>query len=176
MQSKNYKNNKAFKGLSLCWMILVLWGFKAVAQQTVPTQAATANGAPQQSPPPTVSGQPGQAKPSRKVQAAQNKPDQAPTEAQAAESEQAPADFDLLELRVKGNTLLDPKELGRTVYPFLGPKKTIDTVESARAALEKVYQGKGYQTVAVDIPEQDVKEWGGLSASGGRQGLPLAGG
>lgn len=71
--------------------------------------------------------------------------------------EQAPADFDLLELRVKGNTLIDDKELGRTIYPFLGPKKTIDTVESARAALEKLYQGKGYQTVAVDIPEQDVK-------------------
>jgi hemolysin activation/secretion protein len=71
--------------------------------------------------------------------------------------EQPPADFDLLELRVKGNTLIDSKQVGRAIYPFLGPKKTIDTVESARAALEKMYQSLGYQTVAVDIPEQDVK-------------------
>ncbi len=76
----------------------------------------------------------------------------------AAEPQQAQQPgFDLLELRVKGNTLLERTELERAVYPFLGPKKTIDTVEQARDALEKIYQAKGYQTVAVDIPEQDVK-------------------
>lgn len=64
--------------------------------------------------------------------------------------------FDLWELRVKGNTLLDRREIEKTIYPFLGESKDIDTVEKARAALEEVYQGKGYQTVAVDIPEQDV--------------------
>lgn len=74
----------------------------------------------------------------------------------AAENEAQPAGFDLLELRVKGNTLLERKELERTVYPFLGPKKTIDTVEQARTALEELYRMKGYQTVAVDIPEQNV--------------------
>ncbi len=78
-------------------------------------------------------------------------------EATQPSNEEQPADFDLLELRVKGNTLIDPKQLGRAIYPFLGPKKTIDTVESARAALEKHYQSLGYQTIAVDIPEQDVK-------------------
>ena len=64
--------------------------------------------------------------------------------------------FDLLELRVKGNTLLQSKEIEKSVYPYLGPKKTIDTVETARAALEKLYHDKGYQTIAVDVPEQDV--------------------
>lgn len=64
--------------------------------------------------------------------------------------------FDLLELRVKGNTLLDKKTIEKTVYPFLGPDKDIDTVEQARAALEEIYHGQGYQTVAVNIPEQDV--------------------
>ncbi len=72
-------------------------------------------------------------------------------------STQAPAQFDLLELRVKGNTLLDKKQLERTVYKFLGPNKGIDNVEAARAALEELYRTQGYQTVAVDIPEQDVK-------------------
>lgn len=70
---------------------------------------------------------------------------------------QPAANFDLLELRVKGNSLIDKKQLERTIYPFLGPKKSIDNVESARAALEELYRTHGYQTVAVDIPEQDVK-------------------
>ena len=70
---------------------------------------------------------------------------------------QQPTTFDLLELRVKGNTLIEKKQLERTVYPFLGLKKSVDTVEEARAALEKLYQTQGYQTVSVDIPEQDVQ-------------------
>ena len=76
----------------------------------------------------------------------------------AAEPEAAQqAGFDLLELRVKGNTLLERNQLERAVYPFLGPKKSIETVEQARDALESVYRNKGYQTVSVDIPEQNVK-------------------
>lgn len=78
-------------------------------------------------------------------------------EAAPAENQQQPASFDLLELRVKGNTLLERKQLERTIYPFLGPKKSIDNIEAARTALEELYRNKGYQTVAVDIPEQDVK-------------------
>ncbi|MDD2658548.1 MAG: POTRA domain-containing protein [Methylococcales bacterium] len=68
-----------------------------------------------------------------------------------------PARFDLWELRVKGNTLLEKRQLERTIYPFLGPKKSIDNVDSARSALENLYRAKGFQTVSVDIPEQDVK-------------------
>jgi hemolysin activation/secretion protein len=70
---------------------------------------------------------------------------------------QQPATFDLLELRVKGNTLIEKKQLERTIYPFLGPNKSIDNVDLARAALEELYRTQGYQTVSVDIPEQDVK-------------------
>jgi hemolysin activation/secretion protein len=70
---------------------------------------------------------------------------------------QQAASFDLLELRVKGNTLLERKELERTVYGYLGPKKNIEAVEQARSALENLYRTKGYQTVAVDIPEQNVE-------------------
>lgn len=65
--------------------------------------------------------------------------------------------FDLLELRVKGNTLLERKQIEKTVYPFLGLKKSIDTVEAARTALEQLYRDNGYQTIAVDIPEQNVQ-------------------
>ncbi len=65
--------------------------------------------------------------------------------------------FDLMELRVKGNTKLNKNEMERTLYPFLGPKKTLDNVDLARTALEELYKAQGYQTVSVDIPEQDVK-------------------
>ncbi len=67
------------------------------------------------------------------------------------------AQFDLLELRVKGNTLLERKELERAIYPFLGTKKTADAVERASKALENLYHAKGYQSVEVYPPEQNVE-------------------
>ncbi len=70
---------------------------------------------------------------------------------------QQPSTFDLFELRVKGSTKLDKKQLERTLYPFLGPKKNLETVDLARVALEDLYKAQGYQIVTVDIPEQDVK-------------------
>ena len=82
------------------------------------------------------------------------------TQAEAvATSSPAPtaAGFDLLELRVKGNTKLTAKEMERTLYPYLGLKKSLDSVDLARNALEELYKTNGYQTISVDIPEQDVK-------------------
>lgn len=66
--------------------------------------------------------------------------------------------FDLLEIQVDGNSVLDSILIEKTVYPFLGPAKTIGSVEQARKALEKLYREKGYPTVLVEIPEQDVVE------------------
>jgi len=62
--------------------------------------------------------------------------------------------FFIAEYRVSGSKILTPAEIGDTVYPFLGPGKTLDDVEKARAALEKVYHDKGYNTVQVQIPQQ----------------------
>jgi len=89
---------------------------------------------------------------------AQEAPQVAATDVEPQNAPKKPAaSFDLLELRVKGNTLIDKKQLERTIYPFLGPKKSIENVDLARAALEELYRTQGYQTVSVDIPEQDVK-------------------
>ena len=66
------------------------------------------------------------------------------------------APFDIWEYQVKGNTLLPTEDIERAVYGHLGPHKTIDDVEAARKQLEKLYQDRGYGTVFVDIPEQDV--------------------
>ncbi len=64
--------------------------------------------------------------------------------------------FDLLELRVLGNTVLPGVQIERATYSFLGRHKTLGDVEGARAALESAYRDAGYATVFVDIPEQDV--------------------
>jgi hemolysin activation/secretion protein len=50
---------------------------------------------------------------------------------------------------VSGNTLLDQGVIERTVYPFVGPDRTVADVERARAALENVYRARGFQSVFV---------------------------
>jgi hemolysin activation/secretion protein len=79
-----------------------------------------------------------------------------------AEQSAAPATddtvhFDIREYRISGNTLLDTRQIERAVYPFLGPRSSIADVEAAALALEKAYHDAGYQTVLVNIPEQDVR-------------------
>ena len=50
---------------------------------------------------------------------------------------------------VSGNTLLDQGVIERTVYPFVGPDRTVADVERARAALENVYRARGFQSAFV---------------------------
>jgi len=61
------------------------------------------------------------------------------------------------EYRVEGTHKLSELEVEEAVYPYLGPGRTTEDVEHARAALEKAYQDKGYQTVSVQIPPQQVR-------------------
>ncbi|MDD4914165.1 MAG: POTRA domain-containing protein [Methylococcales bacterium] len=75
---------------------------------------------------------------------------------QPAVNEEARPVFDILDMQIDGNTVLDDETLERAVYPFLGPDKTVDDVEKARGALEAAYRNAGYPTVVVAIPEQDV--------------------
>jgi hemolysin activation/secretion protein len=77
-----------------------------------------------------------------------------PQEAVSQTAAAAPRPFFIQEYRVLGSKVLTSLEIGRAVYRFLGPGRTIDDVEQARAALEKAYHDKGYQTVAVQIPQQ----------------------
>jgi hemolysin activation/secretion protein len=55
---------------------------------------------------------------------------------------------------IKGARHLTRVAIEEAVYPYLGPGRTKDDVEKARAALEREYQEQGYQTVAVQVPEQ----------------------
>ena len=73
-----------------------------------------------------------------------------------AQTAQSKPQFDVWEYQIQGNSRLAAIDIERAVYVYLGPAKTIDDVELARAALEQVYRDKGFATVLVDIPEQDV--------------------
>ena len=57
-------------------------------------------------------------------------------------AEPAPA-FDLGEIRVLGNTVLDVRSIEGVVYPFLGPGKSLKDVEAARKALGAVLARDG---------------------------------
>lgn len=57
---------------------------------------------------------------------------------------------------VRGNTVLSAREIEKAVYPFLGPQRTLADVESAQQALQQIYHSKGYQSVYVALPEQQV--------------------
>jgi hemolysin activation/secretion protein len=65
--------------------------------------------------------------------------------------------FEFDEYRIEGADHMAQIDVEEAVYPFLGPGRTAEDVEKARAALEKAYQSKGYQTVAVSIPEQNAQ-------------------
>jgi len=73
-----------------------------------------------------------------------------------ADGDPAASRFDVLELRVLGNTTLPARDIEQLIYPFLGTNKTLDDVEVARKALETLYHDRGYGTVFVDVPEQTV--------------------
>lgn len=57
---------------------------------------------------------------------------------------------------VRGNTVLDARAIERAVTPYLGPERSLADVEAARGALQAAYQERGYQSVYVDLPEQQV--------------------
>lgn len=80
--------------------------------------------------------------------------------AQASAPAQKPAAplqrFDIDDFAVQGADKLPQVEIEEAIYPFLGPNKSADDVEKARAALEKAYHDKGFQTVSVAVPQQNV--------------------
>ncbi len=70
----------------------------------------------------------------------------------------ARSDLFIQEYRVEGVRHLLRETVEETVYPFLGPGRSADDVEQARGALEKAYREAGFQTVAVQIPQQQVQD------------------
>lgn len=85
-----------------------------------------------------------------------------PGMARAQEAAAAPAvperQVNIEEYLVRGNTVLDARAIEAAVTPFLGPGRTLKDVEGARDALVAAYQARGYQSVYVDLPEQQVEQ------------------
>ncbi|MEH6419996.1 ShlB/FhaC/HecB family hemolysin secretion/activation protein [Pseudomonas sp. CGJS7] len=68
----------------------------------------------------------------------------------------APVRFDVMAYQVLGNTQLATIDIEKAVYPHLGPQRSEQDVEAARAALQALYEQRGFPTVSVAIPEQDA--------------------
>lgn len=83
--------------------------------------------------------------------------DEAPPAAAGAETQRL---VDINEYVVRGNTVLDNRAIEAAVYPFLGPQRSLGDIEGARDALQAAYQEKGYQSVYVELPEQQVSGGG----------------
>ena len=79
-----------------------------------------------------------------------------PVEDAIDEASPLPTSFYIGEYRVVGVRHLPRDEVDLAVYPYLGPDRTEDDVELARAALEQRYHRAGYQTVTVEVPQQDA--------------------
>lgn len=76
------------------------------------------------------------------------------TPAASPSAPQTLPEFYIREYRVTGAHHLTPLEIETAVYPFLGPGRTAQDVEGARAALAKLYEDKHYIAVNVGIPPQ----------------------
>lgn len=77
---------------------------------------------------------------------AESTPDQPPAEPERP--------FFIREIRVNGAKQIPGVDVEEAVIPYLGPGRTSADLDQARQALEKLYRDKGYQTVAVEIPQQ----------------------
>jgi hemolysin activation/secretion protein len=65
--------------------------------------------------------------------------------------------FDIKGYRVEGNTLLPPELVRKTLARFTGSGKDFGTVQEALEALQEEYRCRGYSTVHVLLPEQELE-------------------
>ena len=65
--------------------------------------------------------------------------------------------FDIKSFSVEGNTKLDKAAIDSTLAHFTGEKKDFGTIQEATEALEAMYHKRGYTTVKVTVPEQELE-------------------
>ncbi len=135
MQSRSGYENRGYA--SACRALLCL---KAAALTLVGSLAATA--------PASAATQAASSANAPSAQGAAATPPQKPASTQR---------FDIDDFAVRGADKLPEIDIEEAIYPFLGPNKSSDDVEKARAALEKAYHDKGFQTVSVSVPEQNTQ-------------------
>jgi hemolysin activation/secretion protein len=65
--------------------------------------------------------------------------------------------FDITAFKVEGDTLLGTDKINALVKPFIGASKDFGDVQQALEALQDAYQAKGFTTVRVNLPEQELE-------------------
>jgi hemolysin activation/secretion protein len=66
--------------------------------------------------------------------------------------------FEVRRFVIEGATLIPPERIEATLAPYMGPDRTIDDLQQARAALESMYARRGYGAIQVLLPEQEIKD------------------
>jgi hemolysin activation/secretion protein len=102
---------------------------------------------------------------------AQEKPQGANTLLAQAQPAQAPAlplpetvsappppRFDIARFDVQGNTLLSAEDVRAAVAPYTGKSKDFADVQRALESLQLTYQERGYGSVQVVLPEQELEQ------------------
>jgi len=70
---------------------------------------------------------------------------------------EAPQRIFVRQYRVSGSEVLPRIKVEKAVYPYLGPGRTVEDIDKARAALEEAYREAGYQAAVVDVPPQPFR-------------------
>lgn len=66
--------------------------------------------------------------------------------------------FEITRFDVSGNTLLSQNEVARLLAQFNGKDRSYGDVQRALEVLQAAYRAKGYGTVSVNVPEQEIKD------------------
>ena len=64
--------------------------------------------------------------------------------------------FDISRFDIKGNTILRQADLDALVAPFVGLKRNYGDIQKALEAIEAAYRARGFGTVNVYVPEQEL--------------------
>ena len=75
----------------------------------------------------------------------------------ADDKQDAVPHFAIKQFQVEGNTILDAAKMEKLLAPFTGKDKDFGTVQEAIDALENAYHSRGYSTVVVTLPEQEME-------------------
>jgi hemolysin activation/secretion protein len=65
--------------------------------------------------------------------------------------------FEIKNYRVEGNTVIAGDKLKSVLAPFTGKGKDFGTVQEAHETLENAYRSRGFFTVVVTLPEQEIE-------------------
>lgn len=76
----------------------------------------------------------------------------------SASTEPVTPRFTIKQFKVEGNTILAAAYVSALLKQFTGDRRDFADVQIALEALEEAYRSRGYSSVTVNLPEQDMKD------------------